>query len=104
MKRMGAENTVTECLGETKWASYRESSRPLRFKLRDLYMEKMQRFFKCTSPKLVYNRKHAPLYYLIYACHFDVGQKIWEDITKPQKAHSLLAAFGDAPEGWVYVE
>jgi len=104
MKKVGAEHTVTECLGSDEWMNLRGSGRFLRIKLRDLYMNKMQHFFEFTSPKLVYNRMKVPLYYLIYACHFHVGIKIWEDITKPKKQRSLRSIFADSANGWVYTE
>lgn len=104
MNRSGATHTVTNCLGTAKWKKFRESGRSLRIRLRDLYMEKMQQFFEHTSPKLVYNQNNVPLYYLIYACHFHVGKKIWEYITKPEKTRQLSAVFGNSHDGWVYTE
>lgn len=100
MKKSGAEQTVTECLGSDEWTVFRGRGRNLRIQLRDSYMKNMQQFFEHTSPKLFYNQKNSPLYYLIYACHFYVGKKIWEDITKPKKLRSLLLP----PDGWVYGE
>jgi len=104
MKKAGAERTVTECLGSDEWMDLRGRGRSLRIQLRNLYMEKMQRFFEYTSPKLVYNKLRVPLYYLIYACHFRVGIKIWEDITRPTKQRSLRLLLGDSTQGWVYAE
>jgi len=104
MKKAGAERTVTECLGSDEWMDLRGRGRSLRIQLRDLYMEEMQRFFEYTSPKLVYNRLRVPLYYLIYACHFHVGIKIWEYITRPTKQRSLRLLLGDSAKGWVYAE
>lgn len=104
MNKEGAEDTVTNCLGSDQWMYLKGRGRSLRFKLRDLYMENMEKFFEFTSPKLVYTPSNVPLYYLIYACHFQVGKKIWEYITRPKKQRSLLSAFGDAPHGWVYAE
>jgi three-Cys-motif partner protein len=94
----GAESTVTECLGCDEWKKFRGKGASVRISLRDLYMKKMQGFFEYTSPKLVYNKKNVPLYYLIYGCHFEVGRKIWEQITKPIRIHTLNG------KGWRYYE
>jgi len=100
----GAEHTVTECLGGDEWRNVRGRGYPARIRLRDLYTTKMQKFFEHISPKLVYNQNNVPLYYLIYGCHFDVGKKIWEDITKPIKQQSLESIFGDSANEWIYIE
>lgn len=98
MNKEGAEDTVTDCLGTDEWMDLKGHGRSLRIRLRDLYMNKVKRFFKFASPKLVYNQKNVPLYYLVYACHFHVGIKIWEYITKPTKVVTL------AQTGWAYSE
>jgi len=103
MKKEGAENTVTDCLGTDEWLDLKGHGRSSRIQLRNLYMEKIHKFFKFASPKLVYNQKNVPLYYLIYACHFHVGIKIWEYITKPTKVVTLTHLLRNGT-GWVYSE
>jgi len=103
MGKKGAEHTVSECLGCDEWKNIRGRGYPARIRLRDLYIEKIQQFFQYISPKLVYTQNNVPLYYLIYGCHFSVGKKIWEDITKPLKQKSL-ESWIDFPNKWVYIE
>jgi three-Cys-motif partner protein len=57
----------------------------IRSELFELYTAGLERHGLRATPKLVYTEStNLPLYYLIYAVRFPVGEKVWKEIAKPK--------------------
>jgi hypothetical protein len=60
----------------------------IRSELFELYRSGLEKHGLSATPKLIYTEStNLPLYYLIYAVRFPVGEKVWKEIAKPKIFH-----------------
>jgi len=95
---LGSHERLNRFFGPNDWKPierrWKEGVSPevIRSELFELYKNALEKHELRAIPKLIYTEsKNLPLYYLVYAVRFGVGEKVWKDIAKPKisRYHTL---------------
>lgn len=88
---LGSYDRLDRFFGPNNWKPiekrWKENVPPavIRSELFELYKEGLEKNGLKAVPKLIYAEStNSPLYYLIYAVRFPIGEKVWKAVAKPR--------------------